>query len=242
MVPGRGRARVFAYARTTGPAPLRSRRAMDRPEENAVDVPLPAAWRTLAARGVPRRFGKGMLLIEEGDRDDTLFIILSGRVQAFSKDERGREIVFGIYGPGDYLGEMSLDGGPRSASVRALAPTNCVAVTRQTLREHIVANPEFAFELLARVIGRARAATKTARDIALLDVYGRVTQLLEELAVDRSDGTRVIEGGLTHRDIASRVGCSREMVSRLMKDLETGKFIAASGADTVILRPFPSGW
>ena len=208
---------------------------MDRPVESAVDVPpLPAAWRTLAARGVPRRFGKGMLLIEEGDRDDTLFIILSGRVQAFSKDDRGREIVFGVYGPGDYLGEMSLDGGPRSASVRALAPTHCVAVTRQTLREHIVANPEFAFELLD--------ATKTARDIALLDVYGRVTQLLDGLAVDRSDGTRVVEGGLTHREIASRVGCSREMVSRLMKDLETGKFIAARGSDTLLLRPFPSGW
>jgi CRP/FNR family cyclic AMP-dependent transcriptional regulator len=126
--------------------------------------------------------------------------------------------------------------------VRALAPTHCVTVTRHTLREHIAANPEFAFELLDRIIGRARAATKTARDIALLDVYGRVTQLLDGLAVDRADGTRVVEGGLTHRDIASRVGCSREMVSRLMKDLETGRFIAARGADTVILRPFPSGW
>lgn len=200
------------------------------------------AWRTLAARGVPRRFGKGMLLIQEGDRDDTLFLILSGRVQAFSKDERGREIVYGVYGPGDYLGEMSLDGGPRSASVQALALTHCVTLTRQTLREHIVANPEFAFELMDRIIGRARAATKTARDIALLDVYGRVTQLLDGLAVDRADGTRVIEGALTHKDIASRVGCSREMVSRLMKDLETGKFIAAEGRDMMILRPFPSGW
>jgi CRP/FNR family transcriptional regulator, cyclic AMP receptor protein len=218
-------------------------RAMDATVENAAaDAALPAAWRTLAARGVPRRFGKGMLLIEEGDRDDTLFIILSGRVQAFSKDERGREIVYGVYGPGDYLGEMSLDGGPRSASVRALAPTHCVTVTRQTLREHIVANPEFAFELLDRIIGRARAATKTARDIALLDVYGRVTQLLDGLAVDRSDGSRVIEGALTHRDIAARVGCSREMVSRLMKDLETGKFIAPGDGGTVLLRPFPSGW
>lgn len=205
-------------------------------------LPLPPALRTLAARGVPRSYGKGMMLIHEGDRDDTLFIIVSGRVKAFSSNGSGKEIVYGVYGPGDYLGEMSLDGGPRSASVCALEPTSCVAIARQTLREHIMANPEFAFELLDRVIQRARAATRTARDLALLDVYGRVTQLLDALAVAREDGTRVLDGGLTHREIAARVGCSREMVSRLMKDLETGRFIEASGRQTVILRPFPPGW
>jgi CRP/FNR family transcriptional regulator, cyclic AMP receptor protein len=220
----------------------RSRRDMDRPARPSADAPLPAALRTLAARGVPRSYGKGMMLIHEGDRDDTLYIITSGRVKAFSRDDRGREIVYGVYGAGDYFGEMSLDGGPRSASVCALEPTSCIAITRLTLREHIVANPEFAFELLDRVIHRARAATRTARDMALLDVYGRVTRLLDELAVAREDGTRVIDGGLTHREIASRVGCSREMVSRLMKDLETGKFIAPRGSETEILRPFPSGW
>jgi CRP/FNR family cyclic AMP-dependent transcriptional regulator len=203
---------------------------------------LSESVRALAARGVEKSYPKGTLLIHEGDVGEMLFIVLAGRVKAYSTEDGEREIVYGVYGPGDYLGEMSLDGGPRSASVRALAPTHCVTVTRQTLREHIVANPEFAFELLDRIIGRARAATKTARDIALLDVYGRVTQLLDGLAVDRSDGSRVIEGALTHRDIAARVGCSREMVSRLMKDLETGKFIAPGDGGTVLLRPFPSGW
>ncbi|RQP24466.1 Crp/Fnr family transcriptional regulator [Piscinibacter terrae] len=217
---------------------------MDHPGDIA-ESSLPAAWRTLAARGVPRRFGKGMLLIQEGDRDDTLFIILAGRVQAFSKDdqESGREIVYNDYGPADFVvGEMSLDGGPRSASVRAIEPTHCVAVTRQTLREHIAANPEFAFELLAHVIGRARAATKAAREIAFFNVYDRVTRLLNGLAVERPDGTRIIQGSLTHKSIASRAGCSREMVSRLMKDLETGGFVATEGRDMVLRRRLPSGW
>jgi CRP/FNR family cyclic AMP-dependent transcriptional regulator len=206
---------------------------------------LPAPLRTLAARGEPRRYRKGTLLIEEGDHGDTLFIVLSGRVKAFSVDARDREIVYGVYGPGEYLGEMSLDGGPRSASVITLEPTVCVVVTRRTLREHIAANPEFAFELLARVIRRARLATQSARNMALLDVYGRVVRLLEELAVVQDHGPRVIDQPLTHADIASRVGCSREMVSRLVKDLERGGYLArvgGKGRKIVLCKALPSHW
>ena len=120
---------------------------------------------------------------------------------------------------------MSLDGGPRSASVITLEATTCVVVTRQTLREHIAAHPEFAFELLARVIRRARLATQTARNMALLDVYGRVVHLLESLAEPQADGSPPVARRLTHKEIASRVGASREMVSRLMKDLRDGGYI-----------------
>jgi CRP/FNR family cyclic AMP-dependent transcriptional regulator len=203
---------------------------------------LPAPLRTLAARGRPSRYRKGTLLIEEGDHSDSLFIVLSGRVKAYSIDERDREIVYGVYGPGEYLGEMSLDGGPRSASVITLEPTVCVVVTRQTLREHIAANPEFAFELLARVIRRARLATQSARNMALLDVYGRVVAVLEEIAVAQPDGVRVIAQRLTHREIASRVGSSREMVSRIMKDLATGGFLAPHGTGWIIPKPLPRRW
>ena len=110
-------------------------------------------------------------------------------MHAYSADERGREIVYGVYGPGEYLGEMSLDGGPRSASVVALEPTVCAVITRHTLHEHIAAHPAFAFELLARVIRRARLATQSARNMALLDVYGRVARLLEGLAAPQADGS-----------------------------------------------------
>ena len=183
-----------------------------------------------------------MLLIEEGDHGDTLFIILSGRVKVFSTDERDREIVYGVYGAGEYLGEMSLDGGPRSASVITLEPTVCVAITRQALREHIVANPEFAFELLSRVIARARMATQTARSMALLDVYERVVRLLNGMAQPQADGTRIIEERLTHREIASRVGCSREMVSRLMKDLERGEHLSQVGGKLCLAARLPARW
>jgi len=183
-----------------------------------------------------------MLLIQEGDQGDTLFIIVSGRVKAFSSDDRNREIVYGIYGPGDYFGEMSLDGGPRSASVMTLEPTRAVVITRVTLLAHIAANPEFALELLSRVIHRARVATRSARSMALLDVYGRVVQLLDSLAEPQADGTRLIAERLTHADIANRVGCSREMVSRLLKGLERGGYIDPVGKSIRMRRKLPSNW
>ena len=203
---------------------------------------MSAALRALAARGTPHRYRKNVLLIEEGDRSDTLYIVLSGSVKAFSADERDREIIYGTYGPGEYLGEMSLDGGPRSASVITLEPTQCVVVTRQTLREHIAAHPEFAFELLERVIRRARVLTESARGLALLDVYGRLVRVLGALATDTIDGARIIQKRPTHQELASRAGASREMISKLMKDLERGGYVARHGARLLILRALPASW
>ncbi|HEX6707717.1 MAG TPA: Crp/Fnr family transcriptional regulator [Albitalea sp.] len=198
----------------------------------------PESLRLLAARGQARRYRKGMLLIQEGDHSDTLFIVLSGRVKAFSTDDRDREITYGTYGPGEYLGEMSLDGGPRSASVITIEPTECVVVTRQTLREHIAADPEFAFELLKRVIRRARIATENARNLALLDVYGRLIKVLQGLA----DVGGLIAERPTHQELANRVGSSREMVSRLLKDLERGGYVALEGRGLRLVRPLPPSW
>jgi len=207
-----------------------------------IDASWPESLRTLVARGEPRRYRKGTLLIQEGDVGETLFIVLSGRVKSFSTDERDREIVYGVYGPGEYLGEMSLDGGPRSASVITLEATVCSVVTRKTLREHIAANPEFAFELISRVIRRARLATQSARSMALLSVYARIAALLENMSIATTNGERVMAEHLTHAGIAARIGCSREMVSRIMRDLETGGYVRASSRELTILRALPQAW
>jgi len=208
----------------------------------SLDV-LPPPLRALAARGTSRTYRKGTLIIEEGTHGDTLYLLLAGRVKAFSSDARGREVVYGVYGAGDYFGEMSLDGGPRSASVMAETACTCAVLTRQTLREHIKAEPEFAFELIARVIGRARLATQSARSMALLDVYGRLAQLLTaQSAAPAVDGSRVLALPLTHAEIAARVGCSREMVSRLMKDLERGGYLQRVDHRLVLRKEFPARW
>jgi CRP/FNR family cyclic AMP-dependent transcriptional regulator len=207
-----------------------------------VGVPMSPALRALAARGDIRRYRKGMLLIQEGDHGDTLYIVLAGSVKAFSTDERDREITYGTYGPGEYLGEMSLDGGPRSASVITLEATQCAVVTRQTLRDHIARDPQFAFELLERVIRRVRTLTENARGLALLDVYGRLVRVLNGLAQPHDDGRRVLTTRLTHQDLANRVGSSREMISKLMKDLARGGYVATEQGRLVLLKPLPPSW
>ncbi len=203
---------------------------------------LSPSLRLLASRGVMRRYRKQVTLIEEGTYGDTLYLVLAGKVKACSIDHRDREIIYGIYGPGDYVGEMSLDGGPRSASVIALEPTTCVLLTRMTLQAHIAEHPAFAFELLARVIQRARLATASARSMALMDVYGRLVQLLESLAVPQDDHTRFIAERPTHAELAARVGCSREMISRLLKDLVKGRYITIEARGLRLLRPLPTAW
>jgi CRP/FNR family cyclic AMP-dependent transcriptional regulator len=169
--------------------------------------------RALARRGELCRFAKGAVLIQEGSHGDTLYIVLEGRLRVYgSHVANEREITHGTYGPGEYVGEMSLDGGPRSASVAALEPTVCSMVTRRTLEAHLAEHPSFAFELLAKVIRRARMATISAKGMALNDVYGRLKALLEGLAEPQPDGTRRIAEklrawrGVEHRQHARQLG------------------------------------
>ena len=203
---------------------------------------LPEALRTLAARVVQRSYRKGTLIIEEGSHGDTLYLLLRGKVKAFSSDARGREVTYGVYGAGDYFGEMSLDGGPRSASVIAEQACVCAVLTRQSLHEHIAAEPAFAFELIGRVIRRARLATQSARSMALLDVYGRLVQLLESLAVVQADGSRIVAERVTHAEIAARIGCSREMISRLLKSLTSGGYVQQRTGRLALRRTLPAAW
>lgn len=195
----------------------------------------------LVRRGRIQSFRKGVVILQEGDHGDTLFVILSGRVKVYATGDDQREIVLDIHGPGEFVGEMALDGGPRSASVITLEPTTCAIVTREILREHIASNPDTAFEILAKVIRRARRATASVKNLALLDVYGRVTRLLNELAVER-DGQRVVAERLTHQAIAERVGSSREMVTRLLKDLTQGGYVEVRERQILIKKPLPPAW
>lgn len=197
----------------------------------------------LAARGNPRTYRRGTLLIQEGDRGDQSFVILSGKLRAFAAGEQGKEITLGIYGAGDYVGEMSLDGGPRSASVEATETTECAVITRATLLAYIRERPEFAMDMIARIIRRARMATESARALALVDIYGRLRHLLHQLAdAPAADGSRTIPDRLTHQQIASHLACSREMVSKLMKDLEAGGYVEVRERRIVLVKGLPARW
>ena len=197
----------------------------------------------LAAMGVPRRYRRGALLIQEGETGDTLYIVLQGRLRAFLGDDSGKELTLGTYGPLEYVGEMSLDGGPRSANVEATEASTCAVVSRATLLAYIADHPEFAFELMGRLIRRARLATESARSVALIDVYGRLVRLLNQLAGEAdAHGERALRERMTHQELAQHLACSREMVSRLLKDLETGGYIAVRERRLHLLKALPARW
>jgi len=201
----------------------------------------PETLRAIASTGVIRTFPKNTVLINEGDVGDGLYVILSGRVKVYASNEAGREFVIDFHGPGEYVGEMTLDGAPRSASVITVEPTTTAVVNRAHFRDFILAHPDFALHLIERLIHRVRVTTGNLKSLALSDVYGRMARLLNALA-QPVDGRMVVPEKLTQQDIADRVGASREMVSRIMKDLTTGGYIAVNEGRIVVLRKPPAAW
>jgi CRP/FNR family cyclic AMP-dependent transcriptional regulator len=207
------------------------------------DDRLPSALReAIGQRGGVRNYAANAILINEGDRTESLYIVLSGRVRAYSVGEKGREVVLDELGPGDYFGELSLDGAPRSVSVKTLEPTTCCIVQGADLREFLREHPDFALHLAHKLIGMVRRLTEQVKSLALQDVYGRVVRVLMELSEPEGD-QRVVRTRLTQQDIADRVGSSREMVNRVMKELTTGGYVALrDDKQLVILKKLPAAW
>ena len=195
----------------------------------------------IARRGVVRSFPKNSVLVSESDRTDTLYIILSGRVRVYVADEHGKEVTLTLQGPGEYFGEMALDEGPRSASVITVEPSKFLILPKSDVLEFLACNPAFAIHLIRKLIRRSRALTENVKSLALLDVYGRVARLLLDLA-EEQDGQFVIGDRPTQQDMASRVGASREMVSKILADLAAGGYLRVEGRRMVIARSLPSGW
>jgi CRP/FNR family cyclic AMP-dependent transcriptional regulator len=196
----------------------------------------------LAKRGTIRTYPRHTVIINEGERSDSLFVILDGKVKVYVAEPGGREMIIGFLGAGEYVGEMALDGRPRSASVMTVDPTTCSVVTHATLRTAIAADPDVAMNLIATLIERARIATDSVKNLALMDVYGRVARLLLSIAVEQPDGTLVVPQRMTQQDIADRIGASRDMVSRIFKDLTTGGYISVEDRVITIHRKPPPRW
>lgn len=213
---------------------------------NSHTPPFPPALeddelRALSEHGLVRTYPRHAIIIQEGDRTDSLYIILRGKVKVFVSDADGKEIVLAVQGPGEYFGEMVLDEGPRSASVMTLEPSRFVIVQKNELKQFLAHNPDFALHLIQKLIRRVRTLTENVRSLALMDVYGRVARLLLELATER-DGLHVITEKLTQQDIASRIGASREMVSRILKDLVGGGYITVEHKLITLHKQLPPRW
>jgi CRP/FNR family cyclic AMP-dependent transcriptional regulator len=210
-------------------------------KDRAAEVLPPALLEQIGALATVRVFPKNALIVTEGDDSGSVYVLLSGHVKVFLSDEQGREVQLNRLGPGEYFGEVTLDGGPRSASVMALEETRCAVLRRAELLGLIERRPELALHMLRRLARRVRALSENVRSLALMDVYGRVARLLLELAEEK-DGRLVIDEPLTHKEIASRVGASREMVSRIFSDLAEGGYVTKAGGRLVIVRAPPPRW
>jgi CRP/FNR family cyclic AMP-dependent transcriptional regulator len=211
------------------------------PESAAPQALQEALLHEIAARGGVKRYPAQAVLINEGDSADTLFIILSGRVKVYAANEAGKEVILTTMGAGEYLGELALDGGVRSASVMTLEPTTCAVVAGANLRDFIVAHPDFAQHLILNLIRRVRRLTDSVKSLALEDVYSRIVGLLQALS-EPEGAHRVIRQKLTQQDIAEHVGSSREMVSRVFKELTTGGYVQVDAGRITILKPPPAAW
>jgi CRP/FNR family cyclic AMP-dependent transcriptional regulator len=188
-----------------------------------------------------KRYRRKTIIIEYGDEASTLYFLVSGRVKVYLVGDDGKEVVFGERGPGSYVGELAvLAGGTRSASVQTLEDSDFLLLTQEAFDRIITDHPEITRKLLRDLARRACDLSDDVSAFALLDVYGRIAKLLEGSAVEENG--RLITGRLTHQDIADRVGSSREMVSKILKDLRIGEYIEIDRKRIVLLKPLPDRW
>jgi CRP/FNR family cyclic AMP-dependent transcriptional regulator len=182
-----------------------------------------------------KSFPRGTAIISAGDTTECLYVVISGRLKVMMSDDEGREVILAILGSGEYFGEMSLvDDSPRSATVVALEACELLTLAKRDFKNCLQDNFEMAMTVMRGLVKRLREADKKIGSLALMDVYGRVARLLLEMS-ETVDGQKVVTKKLAKQDIAKMIGASREMVSRVMKDLQTGGVIEVR-AGSIFLR------
>ena len=182
-----------------------------------------------------KSFPRSTVIINAGDVTESLYVVISGRMKVMMSDDEGQEVILAILGPGEYFGEMGLvDDSPRSATVVALEACELLSLAKRDFNSCLQDNFEMAMTVMRGLVKRLREADQKIGSLALMDVYGRVARLLLEMA-ETVDGQKVVTKKLAKQDIAKMIGASREMVSRVMKDLQAGGFIEVRGG-SIFLR------
>ena len=197
-----------------------------------------AQLQMFARVAVRRSFPRNKTIVYSGDSSDdqSLFVIIRGSVKVLSRDNEGREVILSFIGEGECIGEMALiDGEPRSADVVAFDNCELLEISREDFTHTLMENPELCLSIMRSLVLRLRRATWKIESLALMDTYGRVAKLLLELS-EEVDGERQVRRKLTKQDMAKVVGASREMVTRVMKDLETSGHIRQDDGHIIICK------
>jgi CRP/FNR family cyclic AMP-dependent transcriptional regulator len=173
----------------------------------------------IARLAMMRRVVRGANVVRAGEATDFVYLVLSGSLKVLATDEEGREVIFGILGPGELFGEMGvLDDNPRSATVIATATSQLVLIGKSEFKRVLQEKFEITQYIIRNLTQRLRRADRKIENLALLDVYGRVARLLLDMA-EEVGGKHVVTQKITKVDIAKMIGATREMVSRVMNDL-----------------------
>ena len=196
---------------------------------------LPEGQLQLLTRVLSRKaYPKNSTIIAAGDPTDAMYIVVSGRLKVVMSDKEGQEVILAILNQGEYFGEMGLIAqAPRSATVTTIEPCELLTITRADFTKCLQGNFDLTMNVIRGLVKRLREADKKIGSLALMDVYGRVARLLLEMA-ETIDGQKVVTKKLTKRDIAKMIGASREMVSRVMKELQTSGRIEVRGRQILL--------
>ena len=197
-----------------------------------------------ALAGVARQITaeRGELIVSQGSAGKGLYIVARGQIRVYLSDEAGKEIILGLEGPGAIFGEIAvLDGEPRSASVAAMERTELLMIEGREFRQLLEAHTGLSLGVIAALAGMIRKLTDATQGLALQSAYRRLVARLYERAVEE-DGQTVIPERLTHQLLADMIGCSREMVSRIMSDLAKGGYLRTEGKRWIIERKLPADY
>lgn len=185
-----------------------------------------------------RQYPAKKLIIHAGDKPDVLYYIVSGSVTVLIEDENGREIVLAYLNVGDFFGEMGLfnEEANRSAFVRARSKCELAEISYSRFRQLSEKDPEILFKLSAQMAVRLRKTSQKVGTLAFMDVTGRIARTLIDLskepdAMSHPDGMQI---RITRQELGRIVGCSREMVGRVLKNLEEQGLITAKGKTMVV--------
>ena len=197
--------------------------------------------RRLSPNGAVAEFARGAVIIAEGERTNELYVLLAGSAKAYIADDDGDQVVLSTIPSGDCFGEITLDGQPRSASVAALEPARCFVIPRGDFEDLIARDPVFARGVIGKLAAHVRSLTQRVLDLSVKDVYARFAKFVEDRAVEH-DGHWIVPDRFTQREIAAHIGGSREMVSRILKDLANGRYVRVEDKRIVLLRKLPQKW
>jgi CRP/FNR family cyclic AMP-dependent transcriptional regulator len=190
---------------------------------------------------IVRQFPKGTLVVTQGDDTDSLYVIMDGKVDVFLQNDKGKEIIINTLGECDTFGELAPLGGiPRQASIITTENSTMAVISRQVFMDTLLSKPAISMRIIDRLISLIQDLTEEVSSLALEDVYNRVVRVLYKHADEV--GNKLVTEKLTQQDIALRVGATREMVHRILKELKTGGYISIEGKHITIEKKLPPGW